>query len=374
MTQIDILEGLNQMALDVIGLAGFGYSFDALAPSGKNNPLRSALNEILNPAAPSSRLALIQASIPFFQWVPNQRKRKVLVARQSMLQIGAELLAQKKAALLTASENEGKGGIPSNEIDGSERDLLTLLIKANIANDLPENQRLSDDEVIAQIPTFIIAGHETSASAVTWCLFALSINVNIQDKLRKELRAVSTETPTMDELMALPYLDCVLRETLRLYPPVATSARQAMKDDVIPLNKPYVDTQGNISDSIQIRAGDHIIIPIAAINQMKEIWGDDAEEFRPERWDSPPSAATGIPGVWGNVLSFLGGPRACIGYRFGLVEFKALVFTLVRAFEFELAVPKEQVTKKSLVVVKPVIIGRGEKGNQMPMFIRPARG
>lgn len=127
---------------------------------------------------------------------------------------------------------------------------------------------------------------------------------------------------------------------------------------------------------------------------MKEIWGDDAEEFRPERWDSPPSAATGIPGVWGNVLSFLGGPRACIGYRFGLVEwvhhnntgvscyniefaffrFKALVFTLVRAFEFELAVPKEQVTKKSLVVVKPVIIGRGEKGNQMPMFIRPARG
>lgn len=67
-----------------------------------------------------------------------------------MLQIGAELLAQKKAALLTASENEGKGGIPSNEIDGSERDLLTLLIKANIANDLPENQRLSDDEVIAR--------------------------------------------------------------------------------------------------------------------------------------------------------------------------------------------------------------------------------
>lgn len=194
---------------------------------------------------------------------------------------------------------------------------------------------------------FFIAGHETTATAVTWCLFALSINVNIQDKLRKELRAVPTETPTMDELMALPYLDCVLRETLRLYPPVPQVSRQATKDDVIPLNKPYVDTQGKISHSIQyvhfnsslhilenvgnlgtdsnvahcsIRAGDHIIISIAAINQLKKIWGDDAEEFRPERWNNPPSAAAGIPGVWGNVLTFLGGPRACIGYRFSLVE------------------------------------------------------
>lgn len=114
---------------------------------------------------------------------------------------------------------------------------------------------------------FIIAGHETSASAVTWCLFALSINVNIQDKLRKELRAVSTETPTMDELMALPYLDCVLRETLRLYPPVATSARQAMKDDVIPLNKPYVDTQGNISDSIQY------VLSVSRSSRMSKLWG-----------------------------------------------------------------------------------------------------
>lgn len=90
-TQIDILAGLNQMTLDVIGMAGvwtfrlkritgndivnlfcstgFGYRFDGLTPSGKNNPLRSALNEILNPSAFSSRLALVQAFIPFFRWV-----------------------------------------------------------------------------------------------------------------------------------------------------------------------------------------------------------------------------------------------------------------------------------------------------------------
>lgn len=62
------------------------------------------------------------------------------------------------------------------------------------------------------------------------------------------------------------------------------------------------------------------MICIAAINQMKEIWGDDADEFKPERWYNPPAGASSIPGVWGNVLSFLGGPRACIGYRFSLVE------------------------------------------------------
>lgn len=67
-----------------------------------------------------------------------------------MLQIGAEILAEKRAAILTTTENKEKGSISSNSIDGSERDLLTLLIKANIANDLPENQRLSDDEVIAR--------------------------------------------------------------------------------------------------------------------------------------------------------------------------------------------------------------------------------
>ncbi|KAG6823047.1 hypothetical protein H0H93_004334, partial [Arthromyces matolae] len=56
------------------------------------------------------------------------------------------------------------------------------------------------------------------------------------------------------------------------------------------------------------------------INRDKTIWGDDAHEFRPERWETVPEEANRIPGVWGNVLTFLGGPRACIGYRFSLVE------------------------------------------------------
>jgi cytochrome P450 len=81
-----------------------------------------------------------------------------------------------------------------------------------------------------------------------------------------------------------------------------------------------------------------VIIPIVAVNRDKAIWGEDADEFRqvllgpffwaiyspnlcrPERWESIPEASSAIPGVWGNMLTFLGGPRACIGFRFSLIE------------------------------------------------------
>ncbi|KAG6846499.1 hypothetical protein H0H93_013573, partial [Arthromyces matolae] len=74
-----------------------------------------------------------------------------------------------------------------------------------------------------------------------------------------------------------------------------------------------------IDFSSDIIKGETLLIPIAAINRDKTIWGDDAHEFRPERWETVPEEANRIPGVWGNVLTFLGGPRACIGYRFSLV-------------------------------------------------------
>lgn len=110
---------------------------------------------------------------------------------------------------------------------------------------------------------------------------------------------------------------------------------------------------------------------------------------RPERWENAPEAITSIPGVWGNMLSFLAGPRACIGYRFSLVESvipfapkqsldihvicrtKALLFSLVRAFEFELAVAPGKVTKRSTIVQRPVILGEDENSNQMPLIVRP---
>lgn len=114
--------------------------------------------------------------------------------------------------------------------------------------------------------------------------------------------------------------------------------------------------------------GSPIIIPILAMNRSKAVWGEDAHEFRPERWESTIETAQHMPGVWAHMMSFLGGPRACIGYRFSLVEMKALMFVLVRGFEFELAVP---ICKKRMLVQRPFVSDEMDKGAQLPLLVKP---
>lgn len=95
-----------------------------------------------------------------------------------------------------------------------------------------------------------MAGHETTSTAVTYALFALTQHPDVQRKLRDELLAVSTEEPGMDELQALPYLDLVVREVLRFYAPAPISIRAAANDDEIPLATPIVDRNGKLRHSI----------------------------------------------------------------------------------------------------------------------------
>jgi hypothetical protein len=79
---------------------------------------------------------------------------------------------------------------------------------------------------------------------MAWELYSIAANPHVQTKLREELLSIRTDTPTKDVLHALPYLDSVVRESLRLYSPVAFSTRMAFEDDVLPLSTPYVDKQG----------------------------------------------------------------------------------------------------------------------------------
>ncbi len=204
-----------------------------------------------------------------------------------MRRIGLELVAEKKAAILREryESKEKEGGVERKDIAG--RDLLTLLLKANMATDIPENQRLSDEDVLARtwaflsaafpcadqpcrgsnvrrfytscgrftdlcsFRSFLVAGHETTSTATTWCLFALTQAPEVQKKLRAELLTLDTDTPNMDELSNLPYLDMVVRETLRIHAPVPSTMRVAMKDDVIPVAEPFVDHNGVVQDSIR---------------------------------------------------------------------------------------------------------------------------
>lgn len=95
-----------------------------------------------------------------------------------------------------------------------------------------------------EVPTLLVAGHETTSTATTWALFALAQALGGQEALRAEVRGVRTDAPEMDELDALPYLDMVVRETLRLHAAVTVVMRDANKEDVIPLPAPLTDNRG----------------------------------------------------------------------------------------------------------------------------------
>ena len=84
-----------------------------------------------------------------------------------------------------------------------------------------------------------------------WCLYVLAQRPDLQKQLRQELLSVPTDTPSMDDVQALPFLDAIVRETMRLYPAVSGTTRVAMKDDVIPLNKPFVDKKGQIHGEVR---------------------------------------------------------------------------------------------------------------------------
>jgi hypothetical protein len=178
-----------------------------------------------------------------------------------MARIGDKLLRDSHAAIRAENEVVEKSS-------WKRRDLLSVLMRANMATDLPSNQRLSDEDVLArkyifvlnhainlitcsEITTFLVAGHETTSTATTWALYALTQSPEIQTKLRHELLSISTDNPSMDELNDIPYLDAVVRETLRLHAPVPLTLRVAVKDDILPLGNPVRTTRGELIDSIR---------------------------------------------------------------------------------------------------------------------------
>jgi hypothetical protein len=138
------------------------------------------------------------------------------------------------------------------------------------------------------------------SAAVTWGLYALGCNPKVHAKLNTEARAFHKDTPSMDELNEMTYLDYFTREVLRIYAPVSQSDRVAKEDTVVPVDEPYVDRHGIKRHEIRwvyyfgshvlslqggtqtrrFRKGDQVLIPIRAINRLKSLWGKDANEFK----------------------------------------------------------------------------------------------
>lgn len=165
------------------------------------------------------------------------------------------------------------------------------------------------EEVLCQISTFLAAGHETTSSALTWCLYALARDHQVQARLREELRRVELESSLQsgttcdsnnresdltDRISRCEYLEWVVRESLRVHAPVTNTMRVCMREeDDIPVETSstssssgnsdlggYVDVHGTRRWSIPVRKWDIISIPIQAINKSEALWGKDAKVFR----------------------------------------------------------------------------------------------
>ncbi|KAJ7806958.1 cytochrome P450 [Mycena olivaceomarginata] len=363
-TRVNVIPEFNTAALDIIGKAGFNYDFRSIGSDSESirDELHEAFATISAAGEQAGLISILKAQFPLMRrLLPNTRIDKVIEGSQATMRgIGQRLLRDSRQKIVDGSSADS----------AAARDLLSLLVRANMSKDISEAQRLSEEDVLAQVPTFLVAGHETCSTAATWAVFELARNPEIQARLRNELLALDTENPSMDDLNSLKYLDAVVRETLRAHAPVPLASRVAMRDDVIPLETPYTDATGTVHETIRLTKGQSVVIPILAINRDPAIWGTDAGQFIPERWERRPDISTGIPGHWSQMLTFLGGPRACIGFRFSLIE--RCCSRLCGGFEFELPVPATDVGRQfTAIVQQPVLRSDPSAGSQMPILVKP---
>ncbi|KAH8115577.1 cytochrome P450 [Phellopilus nigrolimitatus] len=357
---IDVQKWMNCVSLDSIGIAGFGHDFGAL--EGRHSDVENMFDSFgtLPPLGISIIIPLLGQVLPFLMKIPTSRTRLVRKLHHSMEEI-AEVLLTRSRKEKEAGESGG------NE---SDRSIIGALIKAENAD--PE-LRLTGDEVLAQMKVFLLAGYETTSISLTWALIELSLHPEKQDRLRTELADFAAKDPSYEQITnGLPYLDAVMREILRLHPPVAQTSRIAADDDVIPLSAPMKTSSGQTIDRISISRGAGVLVPIRGVNCSKAIWGPDAKDFKPERWlDGDAGLTTKAMELQGyhHLLTFIDGPRTCLGRAFAIAEFKSVLSVLVRNYVFAMRDGLEtKVEKINTILPRPKV--SGEEGYAMPMRVR----
>ncbi|KAF8844406.1 cytochrome P450 [Paxillus ammoniavirescens] len=371
--EIDICHWISRATFDVIGLAGFDYHFNAI--QNESDELFAAYKEMFEIAVSQGDglRTVLGIYFPFLNvLLPDQRVKTVKRCQAVIRRVAGKLVQSKKARIIEG-EKSGSGY--------AEKDLLTLLLKSNVATDLPPDQRISDEDILHNINTFMFAGSDTTSLALTWTLLLLARHPDMQTRLRAELLSIAPPTPisrlTTDEigslhaaLSNLPYLNNVTRESLRLVPPVHSSLRVATQDDEIPTSYPVHLSDGSVSDqrSIRIPKGSFVHVPVEALNLDKGIWGEDAWEFDPDRWDNLPEAVEAVPGIYSNLLTFSAGPRSCIGMRFSMIEMKTFLYILLTNFVF--AETDKKIYKANVVLTRPYVSGQFKKGSQCPLLVK----
>ncbi|KAJ7243218.1 cytochrome P450 [Mycena rebaudengoi] len=217
-------------------------------------------------------------------------------------------------------------------------DLFTKLL-ANTSN---SKRKLTDDEITEQTSVFLVAGHETTATTLAFGLLELRRNPEFQQKLREEFNYRQGDVG----YDSLPLLNAFIKEVLRVYPAAALRERVALKDEIIPLSEGIVTTTGQRITQIPIHKGDLVMLALASYQKLQSLWGDDADSFNPYRWIDGKIHQGEAIGPYANLLSFLGGPHVCPGWRFAILEMQVILAELIRKFSFTL--PANEIVRVKL--------------------------
>ncbi|KAG6861357.1 hypothetical protein C0995_001090 [Termitomyces sp. Mi166 len=272
----------------MIGQSGFGYTFDPLVEGATPHPFSEAA-KALSPTS-SKLLLLREYLLPTLVKIGSPRLRRWFVDHLPMRRLRAmrdivdtldrtttEIFEGKKRALKEGDEALAKQV-------GRAKDLLSILMKANM--DASEEDKLPDNEVLGQLKhplvrrTFTFAATDTTSNALSRTLHLLAMNQEIQERLRTEIVESSKKHNgdiPYDDLVSLPFMDAICRETLRL-------ARQEI---LLPLSTPIKGLDGREMDSILVPKNTKIFISILNANRDPLLWGPDSLEWKPERWFSP---------------------------------------------------------------------------------------
>ncbi|KAJ2934733.1 hypothetical protein H1R20_g2374, partial [Candolleomyces eurysporus] len=317
---IEVQQWMNRLALENLGISGFGHHFGAL--SSPDTSIKPKIMEVFESFEPPQKSSLVSRAFfflaPIFPILLNLPTQNTLIMRNikySMKNIADDLLERTKREMMMDSGDEKVGG-------SSDKSIIGLLIKAESSTG---GLTMTPDEVLAQMNTLFFAGYETTSTSLTWALIELSRHPEVQAKLREELNQLGGD-PTWEQItLGLPYLDAVTQEVLRMHTPVDNLIRETQQDDVIPLSKPIHTSTGELVSEIVLAKGQGIHIPLVLINNSEEIWGPDVKEFKPERWLDPDTTLKGdAKAIQGHhhIMSFSDGPRFCLGRHFALANFK----------------------------------------------------
>lgn len=307
---VDVTGDMTRLTLDTIALCGFGYRFNSFYRDTQHPFVDAMMNVLLESQARSRQLPV-----------------------QTRLRRGAQ---HKLTESFRYMEGEVQKIIDERRLSGNVEERKDLLSCMLTGVDRHSGERLSDDNIVAQCVTFLIAGHETTSGLLSFAIYFLMRDPDVVARAREEVdRVLGTDPsvlPTYQQLQSLTYVTQILNETLRLYPTAAAFTRQPYRDEIV--------------GGYRLPKGSAITALTIMLHRDKSIWGEDAEEFNPDHF-RPENRAALPPNAF---KPFGSGQRACIGRQFAMQEAVLVLGMLLQRFEFVDYLPYELKIKESLTI------------------------